>query len=77
MLNSYLLFVLKGDISVVEYTLLLQGNFAVPSYSVLQTLFSLYLYNQWTYFDKLSCTIKPQIRAIYTYMGCTKATTNN
>ena len=44
---------------------------------VSQTLFSLYLYNQWTDFHKLSCTGKPQMRAIYTYAGCTKATTNN
>ena len=26
---------------------------------------------------KLSCTVKPQIRAICTYVGCTKVTTNN
>ena len=42
-----------------------------------QTSFSLYLHNQWTDFHKLSCTGKPQIRAIRTYAGCTKATTNN
>ena len=42
-----------------------------------QTLFSLYLYNQWTDFYKLSCTGKPQMRAIRTYAGCTKATTND
>ena len=42
-----------------------------------QTSFSLYLHNQWTDFHKLSCTGKPQIRAICTYVGCTKATTND
>ena len=42
-----------------------------------QTLFSLYLHNQSTDFHKLSCTEKPQMRAIRTYAGCTKATTNN
>jgi len=44
---------------------------------MLQTSFSLYLYNQWTDFYKLSCTGKPLIKAICTYVGCTKATTNN
>jgi len=42
-----------------------------------QTSFSLYLHNQWTDFHKLSCTRKPQIRAIRIYAGCTKATTND
>ena len=42
-----------------------------------QTSFSLYLHNQWTDFHKPSCTGKPQIRAIRTYAGCTKATTND
>ena len=42
-----------------------------------QTSFSLYLYNQWTYFHRLSCAGKPQIRAIRTYVGDTKATTND
>ena len=42
-----------------------------------QTSFSLYLYNKWTDFHKLSCTGKPQIRAICTHTGCTKATTND
>ena len=41
-----------------------------------QTSFSLYLYDQWTDFHKLSCVGKPQMRAIRTYAGCTKATTN-
>ena len=45
--------------------------------TVSQTSFSLYLHNQWTDFHKLSCTGKPQMRAIRTYVGCTKATTNN
>ena len=44
---------------------------------VSQTLFSLYLHNQWTNFHKLSCTRKPKMKAIHTFMGCTKATTNN
>jgi len=44
---------------------------------LLQTLFSLYFHNQWTNFHKLSYTGKLQMRAICTYMGCTKATTNN
>ena len=44
---------------------------------LLQTSFSLYLHNQWTDFHKLSCCGKPQMRAIRTYVGCTKATTND
>ena len=44
---------------------------------MLQTLFSLYLYNQWTDFHKLGWSEKPQIKAICTYMGCTKVATNN
>ena len=42
-----------------------------------QTSFSVYLHNQWTYFHKLSCAVKPQIRAIYIYVEYTEATTNN
>ena len=42
-----------------------------------QTSFSLYLHNQWTDFHKLNGAGKPQMRAIRTYMGCTKATTND
>ena len=42
-----------------------------------QTSFSLYLYNQWTDFHKLSCAGKPQMRAIRIYAGGTKATTND
>ena len=42
-----------------------------------QTSFSLYLHNQWTDFHKLSCAGKPQMRAIRTYAGCTKATMND
>ena len=42
-----------------------------------QTSFSLYLHNKWTGFNKLSCTGKPQMRAICTYAGGTKATTND
>ena len=42
-----------------------------------QTSFSLYLHNQQTDFHKLSYTGKPQMRAIHTYVGCTKATTND
>ena len=44
---------------------------------VSQTSFSLYLHNQWTNFHKLSCSGNPQMRAIRTYTGCTKATTND
>ena len=47
------------------------------SMSLSQTSFSLYLHNQWTDFHKLSCAGKPQMRAIRTYAGCTKATTND
>ena len=42
-----------------------------------QTSFSLYLHNQWTDFHKLSCAGKPQIRVICTYVGGTKAATND
>jgi len=41
------------------------------------TSFSLDLHNQFTDFHKLSCTGKPQMRAICTYVGYTKVTTNN
>jgi len=44
---------------------------------VSQTSFSLYLYNQWSDFHKLSYTEELQIRAIYKYVGGTKATTND
>jgi len=46
-------------------------------YQVLQTSFSLYLHNLWTNFPKPSCAGKPQMRAIHTYEGCTKVTTND
>ena len=42
-----------------------------------QTSFSLYLHNQRTDFHKLSCAGKPQMRAICTYVGSTKAVTND
>ena len=42
-----------------------------------QTSFSLYLHNQGTDFHKISGAGKPQMRAIRTYVGGTKATTNN
>ena len=42
-----------------------------------QTSFSLYLHNQWTDFHKTSCARKSQMRAICTYVGGTKATTND
>ena len=48
-----------------------------PFFILSQTLFSLYLYNQWTNFHKLSCAGKPQMRAICVYVECTKATTND
>ena len=44
---------------------------------VSQTSFNLYLHNQWTDFHKLSYAEKPQMRAICTYMECTKAITND
>jgi len=44
---------------------------------VSQTSFSLYLHNQWTDFHKISCSGKPQIRAICTYVGYAKVTTND
>ena len=47
------------------------------NFPVSQTSFSLYLHNQWTNFHKISCAGKPQMRAICTYVGCTKATTND
>jgi len=42
-----------------------------------QTSFSLYFHNQWTYFYKLSCAGKLKMRAIHTYVECTKAITND
>ena len=42
-----------------------------------QTSFSLYLHNQWTNFHKQSCARKSQMRAIYTYVGGTRATIND
>ena len=42
-----------------------------------QTSLSLYLYNQWTDFHKISCVGKPQIRAIHKYVGYIKVITNN
>ena len=49
----------------------------VTTSDVSQTSFNLYLHNRWTDFHKTSCTGKPQMRAIRTYAGCTKATTND
>ena len=46
-------------------------------YLLSQTSFSLYLYNQWTDLHKLSCAGKHQMRAIHTYVGCTKVTSND
>ena len=62
---------LVGNTSCV-FTRELKGTTTVS-----QTSFSLYLHNQWTDFHKLSCAGKPQMRAIRTYVGCTKATTND
>jgi len=53
-----------------------QGS-KVADTSLSQTSFSLYFHNQWTDFHKLSCAGKPQMRAIHTYVGYTKATTND
>jgi len=47
------------------------------SLSLSQTSSSLYFYNHWTDFHKLSCAGKLQIRVICTYVGCTKVTTND
>ena len=49
----------------------------ISTFKLSQTSFSLYLHNQWTVFHKLSCTGKPQMRAIHKYAGCTKVTTND
>ena len=48
-----------------------------PTTNMSQTLFNLYLYNQWTDFHKPSCARKLQMKAICTYMGSTKVTTND
>ena len=53
------------------------NNRTTNTINMSQTSFSLYLHNQWTDFHKLSCAGKPQMRAIRTYAGCTKATTND
>ena len=58
-------------------TKMLSGLISNNSCIVSQTSFSLYFHNQWTNFHKLSCSGKSYIRAICTYAGCTKATTNN
>ena len=42
---------------------------------ILQTLFNLYLHNQWTSSHKPSCTEKHQIRVMCIYMEYTKVTT--
>ena len=52
-------------------------NIVEINFSMSQTSFSLYLYNQWTDFHKPSCAGKPQMRAICTYVGGTKVTTND
>jgi len=44
---------------------------------VSQTSFSSYFHNQWTNFHKPSCIGKLQMKAICTYVGHIKATTNN
>ena len=44
---------------------------------VSQTSFSLYLYNQWTNFHKLSYAEKLKMKAIHICVGDTKATTND
>jgi len=55
-----------------EWTEFLQVE--INYWIVSQTSFSLYLHNQWTNFHKISCAVKSQIRAICTYVGCTKVT---
>ena len=64
-------------IRVLPDILLQKSQMSIHIIAMSQTSFSLYLHNQWTNFHKLSCTVKPQMRAICTYVGCTKATTNN
>ena len=49
----------------------------LEDFHVSQTSFSLYLHNQWSNIHKLSSAGKLQMRAICTYAGCIKATTNN
>ena len=51
--------------------------FTVVDINYVTNFIQLVSLQQWTYFHKLSCTGKPQMRAICTYVGCTKATTNN
>ena len=57
--------------------LLYQKYLLCRIYILSQTSFSLYLHNQGTDFHKLSCTGKPQMRAIHIFMGHTKAITND
>ena len=62
---------------LVLWTLELDERTTLVLEKLSQTSFSLYLHNQWTDFHKLSCAGTPQMRAICTYVGCTKATINN
>ena len=66
----YTILVLAYSKSYIYYILLIMSLLS-------QTSFSLYYHNQWTDFHKISCAEKPQMKAIYTYVGYTKATTNN
>jgi len=52
-------------------------QFSITKIFLSQTSFSLYFHNQWTDFHKLSYAGKPQMRAICTYVGYTKAITND
>ena len=61
----------------LHYMKSIYNNNNIRGNKLLQTSFSLYLYNQRTDFHKLSCARKPQMRAIHTYAGYTKATTND
>ena len=61
----------------VAMSFLMLTSVTTMAVEVSQTLFSLYLYNQWTDFLKPSCTRKPQMRAICTYVRGTRVTTND
>jgi len=65
----------KCTYSLSEWITLYSNYYSIDKMS--QTSFSLYLHNQWTDFHILSCAGKPQVRAIHTYVGCTKVTTND
>ena len=75
--KRYIYAVGVGQVKITMYQKAIYLVQNVYYVSVSQTSFSLYLHNQWTDFHKLSCSGKPQMRAIHTYVGCTKATMND